>query len=170
VNESLGFAHALGSLPVGPQGTLVSFDVVSHFTRLPIRQALNLLSLKSLLTFPDFFLLLRRPVLRTHRWRGNGVVILTVYSLLFYPEDGGNTFPQNVGKIYQTTRCHIPEDRTPIFKIYIVNIPIILSRVQGCVTIDGVWIYRPLVYITRNYTLQVTDTHRLVSSVYYSLH
>jgi hypothetical protein len=44
----------------------------------------------------------------------------------------------------------------------------------GCVTIDGVWIgdwlYWPLVYTTRNYTLQITDAHRLVSSTYYSLH
>jgi hypothetical protein len=39
----------------------------------------------------------------------------------------------------------------------------------GCVTIDrvrtGEWIYWPLVYTTRNYNLQFTDTHILVSSV-----
>jgi hypothetical protein len=34
----------------------------------------------------------------------------------------------------------------------------------------GYWIYWPLVYTARNYTLQITDTRRLVSSVYYSLH
>jgi hypothetical protein len=43
----------------------------------------------------------------------------------------------------------------------------------GRVTIDGVWIgewiYWPLVYTTRKYILQITDTHRPVSSVYYSL-
>jgi hypothetical protein len=48
-----------------------------------------------------------------------------------------------------------------------------LSR-AGRVTIDGVWIggciHCPLVHTTRNYTLQIIDTHRLVSSVYYSLH
>jgi hypothetical protein len=32
------------------------------------------------------------------------------------------------------------------------------------------WVYWPLVYTTRDYTLQLTDTHTLVSSVYYSLH
>jgi hypothetical protein len=43
-----------------------------------------------------------------------------------------------------------------------------------CETTDGVWIgewiYLPLIYTTRNYILEITDTHRLVSSVYYSLH
>jgi hypothetical protein len=34
----------------------------------------------------------------------------------------------------------------------------------------GYLIYWPLVYTTRNYTLQITDTHRLQSSVYYGLH
>jgi hypothetical protein len=42
------------------------------------------------------------------------------------------------------------------------------------VTTDGVWIgyciYWPLVCTTRNYILQITDTHILVSSVYYSFH
>jgi hypothetical protein len=42
------------------------------------------------------------------------------------------------------------------------------------VTIDGVWIgewiYWPFVCTTRPYTLQIADTHRLVYSVYYSLH
>jgi hypothetical protein len=32
------------------------------------------------------------------------------------------------------------------------------------------WIYWPLVCTPRNCTLQITDTHRLVSSVYYSFH
>jgi hypothetical protein len=27
-----------------------------------------------------------------------------------YPEEGRNKFLQNIGLIYQTTRCHIPED------------------------------------------------------------
>jgi hypothetical protein len=43
-----------------------------------------------------------------------------------------------------------------------------------CVTLDEVWIdywmYWLLVYTTRNYSLHMADTHRLVSSVYYSLH
>jgi hypothetical protein len=34
----------------------------------------------------------------------------------------------------------------------------------------GYWIYWPLVYTTQNYTLQITYTHRLVSSVCYRLH
>jgi hypothetical protein len=42
------------------------------------------------------------------------------------------------------------------------------------VTTDRVWlgyrIYWPLVYTTQNYTLQITGTHRLVSSVSYSLY
>jgi hypothetical protein len=50
---------------------------------------------------------------------------------------------------------------------------IIFSRLRG-VTIDRVWIsewiYWPLVYTSLNYTLQMIDTHKLVSSVYYSLH
>jgi hypothetical protein len=29
---------------------------------------------------------------------------------LFDPEDGGNTFLQNVSKLYQTTVCHVQED------------------------------------------------------------
>jgi hypothetical protein len=47
----------------------------------------------------------------------------------------------------------------------------ILSRIWD-VTIDGVWIgewiYWSHVYTTRNYTLQITDTHRPTSWVYYS--
>jgi hypothetical protein len=52
---------------------------------------------------------------------------------------------------------------------------IILSHVREWVwLIDGVWIgewiYWPHVHITQNYTLPITDTHRLVSSVHYSIH
>jgi hypothetical protein len=43
----------------------------------------------------------------------------------------------------------------------------------GVWLIDGVWIrysiYWPLAHTTRNHTLQFTDTHRLVSSVYWPL-
>jgi hypothetical protein len=58
--------------------------------------------------------------------------------------------------------------------IFIVDTQKIYCHVFRGVTIDGVWvgkwIYSPLVYTTRNYTFQTTDTHRLVSSVYYILH
>jgi hypothetical protein len=37
-------------------------------------------------------------------------------------------------------------------------------------TKSGYWIYWPLTYTTLNYNLQITDTHRIISSVYYSLH
>jgi hypothetical protein len=54
----------------------------------------------------------------------------------------------------------------------IIRYYIIFSQLCG-VSIDEVWIaywiYWPLVHNTQNYTLQITDTHRLVSSVYYSL-
>jgi hypothetical protein len=49
----------------------------------------------------------------------------------------------------------------------------ILSRSRG-VTIDGVeiveWIYWPLVCTTRSYSLQITGTYRLVTTVYYIIH
>lgn len=38
------FAQTLGSLHAGPKGTMVSFDVVSLFTRMPIREIMSLLS------------------------------------------------------------------------------------------------------------------------------
>jgi hypothetical protein len=48
-----------------------------------------------------------------------------------------------------------------------------MSRFMNA-NVDGVligdWIYLPLVHTTRNYTLQITDTHRLMSSVYCSHH
>jgi hypothetical protein len=49
----------------------------------------------------------------------------------------------------------------------------IMSHVRG-VTIDGVWIseldlLNAYTFMTCDYTLHITDTHRLVSSVYYGL-
>jgi hypothetical protein len=44
-----------------------------------------------------------------------------------------------------------------------------MSRLRG-VTIDGEWIYWPLVYTTRNCILQIIDTYRLMSFVYYKFH
>jgi hypothetical protein len=35
--------------------------------------------------------------------------------------------------------------------------------------LDRIFGFIALVYTTRNYTLQITDTHRLVPSAYYSL-
>jgi hypothetical protein len=55
-----------------------------------------------------------------------------------------------------------------ITRSYFSNIPF-NNTVTMCVTIDGVWIgewiYWPLVYTTRNYTLQTTDTYISVLSL-----
>jgi hypothetical protein len=44
VRKSTEFVHTLGSLHVGLQDIMVSFDVVSLFTRVPIRETMSLLS------------------------------------------------------------------------------------------------------------------------------
>jgi hypothetical protein len=44
VRNSAEFVHTLGSLRVGPQDIMFSFDVVSLFTRVPIRETKSLLS------------------------------------------------------------------------------------------------------------------------------
>jgi hypothetical protein len=38
------------------------------------------------------------------------------------------------------------------------------------VVTDGVWIGDPLTHTPRDYTLQITVTHTIVSSVYFNLH
>jgi hypothetical protein len=44
VRNSTEFVHNLGSLRVCPQDMMVSFEVVSLFTRVPIRETMSLLS------------------------------------------------------------------------------------------------------------------------------
>jgi hypothetical protein len=44
VRNSTEFVHTLGSLRIGPHDIMVSFDVVSLFTRVPIRETMSLLS------------------------------------------------------------------------------------------------------------------------------
>lgn len=44
VKNSTDFGHTLGSLRTGPQDIMVSFDVVSLFTRVLIRETMSLLS------------------------------------------------------------------------------------------------------------------------------
>jgi hypothetical protein len=44
VKNSIEFVHTLGTLRVGPEDLMVSFDVVSLFTQVPIVVSLNLLS------------------------------------------------------------------------------------------------------------------------------
>jgi hypothetical protein len=57
--------------------------------------------------------------------------------------------------------------------VMMTSIPILLSRIGMCLlerVLDWMFGFIALIYTTRNYTLQITDTHRLVFSVYYSLH
>jgi hypothetical protein len=43
VKNSTEFVHTLGSLRIGPQDIMVSSDVMSLFTRVPIRETMSLL-------------------------------------------------------------------------------------------------------------------------------
>jgi hypothetical protein len=58
------------------------------------------------------------------------------------------------------------------FCTFMVDTQRIYCQVFRCLTMDGAWfgewIYSQLTYNTRNYTLQTTDTHRLVCSLYYT--
>jgi hypothetical protein len=58
-------------------------------------------------------------------------------SLLFYPEDGGNTFFQNVGT-YQITRRHIPRDA-----IYIVFISFLSSSEADAQIFESLDTFQP---------------------------
>jgi hypothetical protein len=77
-----------------------------------------------------------------------------------------------LGVFIELHRISVFRTLQTIQNVIIIQLTCVLWRIWG-VTIDGVWtgewIYWPLVYTTRNYTLQITDTHRLVFSVYYSL-
>jgi hypothetical protein len=44
VRNSTEFVHTLGSLHVGPQDIMITFDVVSLFTRVPLKETMSLLS------------------------------------------------------------------------------------------------------------------------------
>jgi hypothetical protein len=44
VRNSMDFIHTIRTLPVGPRDILVSFDVVSLFTMVPLEEAFRLLS------------------------------------------------------------------------------------------------------------------------------
>jgi hypothetical protein len=60
--------------------------------------------------------------------------------------------------------------RIKIFSQYEISI-LILIIFSLLVTIDSVWIDEYVIQnTTRTYTLQITDTHRLVSSVCYTLY
>jgi hypothetical protein len=62
--------------------------------------------------------------------------------------------------------CALPMSDYSSTQICWFTCDLILSRFRGATT-DGVWIgeeiYLPLVYTTRDYTLQMTDTHRQAS-------
>jgi hypothetical protein len=61
------FVHTLGSLQVDPHNIMVSFDVVSLFTRVPIKETMYLLG-----HFEEDILRLFRHVLNTSYFSFNG--------------------------------------------------------------------------------------------------
>jgi hypothetical protein len=64
VKNSTDFVHVLVSLRARPKDISVGLDVMSLFTKLPIREALNYLKRHCALTSPPFFLL----VSSANRW------------------------------------------------------------------------------------------------------
>lgn len=88
--NSIEFVHTLGSLWVGLDNMMVSFDIVSLFTQVPIVVFLNLLSqqfsadILALLGMSHFYIfLLWRPILEVQRWNAYGSLIPPVITNFF---------------------------------------------------------------------------------------
>ena len=50
---------------------------------------------------------------------------------IFYPEAGGNRFLLKVGKFYQTTWCHVKEDRNPHSQSRKISYPTAVAYRRG---------------------------------------